>query len=295
MLFRGVGTALVTPFLNGKIDYPTIEKLINRQIENGVAAIIISGTTGESPTISNEEKVELFNTSREIINGRVCYIAGTGTNNTAEVIAMTKVAKDARADGVLVNNPYYNKSSDEGVYKNYEAISDAVDIPIIVYNVPSRTGKNITAQLGLELCKIKNVAAFKEACGDIGQIVEFMSKKPEEIQVFSGNDDQTYAILSHGGDGVIATCANIAPRMMVDITDAYFAGNYAASLQAQFDLLDLFKAIFSEVNPIPLKTAMGLVGLCSDEMRLPLTQLTGSKLESLKAALGRNGFKLAQA
>ncbi|MCL1803630.1 MAG: 4-hydroxy-tetrahydrodipicolinate synthase [Eubacteriaceae bacterium] len=290
MLFKGVGTALATPFSGGAIDYEALEKLIALQIEAKVPAIIISGTTGEAPTISSEEKAELFKRANEFIDGKAMFIAGTGTNDTSEVIKLSETAMKAGAQGLLINNPYYNKSSDEGVYASYEAVDKEVNIPIIVYNVPSRTGKNISAELGLELSKLKNVEGFKEASGDISQIVQFMAQKPDGIQVYSGNDDQVLAIMAHGGSGVISTISNIVPEMMVKITDAWFSGDTEAAKQAQFECHEIFKAIFIEVNPIPLKTAMGLMGLCSGEMRLPLVPLTGAKLEKLEAVLAKYGL-----
>ena len=292
MLFKGVGTALVTPFKGYSIDFLALEKLINIQIEAGIDAIVLSGTTGEAPTISFDEKQELFKIGLEIIGGRVPMIAGTGTNNTYEVIKLSEMAQKEGAQGLLINNPYYNKSSDDGIIASYTAIAKEVDIPIIVYNVPSRTSKNISADVALELCKIPHIEAFKEACGDISQIVEFMSRKPENIAVYSGNDDQTFSLMNLGGMGVICTCSNIIPDRMCAITDAFFSGDIEASRQYQFEIIDLFKAIFCESNPIPLKTAMGLIGLIEDEMRLPLIPLRGSKLELLKKALLRNGFNI---
>jgi 4-hydroxy-tetrahydrodipicolinate synthase len=293
MLFKGVATALVTPFSSGEIDYPALKKLIDIQIAAGVDALVITGTTGEAPTISAEEKKVLYARAKEWICGRVPFIAGVGTNNTSEVIRLAAIAMEAGAQGLLINNPYYNKSSDEGILASYEAIGKEVDVPIIVYNVPSRTGKNISAALALELCKVRHIEAFKEANGDISQIVEFMSKKPESVAVYSGNDDQIVPLLSVGGSGVISTCSNIIPEKIVSITKAWFAGGCEEARLAQFAIIDLFKAVFLDANPIPLKTAMGLVGLCSEEMRLPLLPLSGAKLSALKEALARSGFTVA--
>ena len=292
MLFKGVGTALITPFKDYNIDFETAERLINMQIDAGTDAIVLSGTTGEAPTLDFDEKKKLFEFGREIIGGRVPMIAGTGTNNISEVIRLSEMAQKAGADGLLINNPYYNKSSDDGIIASYTAVSKEVDVPIIVYNVPSRTAKNITAEVALELCRIPHIEAFKEACGDISQIVEFMARKPEHIAVYSGNDDQTYSLLTLGGMGVICTCSNIIPERMCAITDAFFSGDTEASRKYQFEIIDLFKAIFCEANPIPLKTAMGLAGLAEEEMRLPLVPLKGAKLEMLKQALIRNGINI---
>lgn len=285
-IFRGVGTALITPFdKNDNVDYKVLENLIDDQIERGVNALVICGTTGEAPTISFDEKASIFDACGKIIAGRVPFIAGTGTNNTAHILRLTEMAKKANADAVLINNPYYNKSSDEGIYKNYEAVSDNVDIPIIVYNVPSRTGKNISANLAIELTKIKNVKGFKEASGDISQICKIMSKLPQDIDLYSGNDDQILPILALGGSGVISTCSNIIPEKCTNITNSFFNKEFNKAKQAQFDLLPMCDALFCECNPIPVKTAMKVMGLGVGDMRLPLCELTGAKREFLEKTL----------
>ena len=295
MLFKGVCTALVTPMTENGINYDKLEELINWQIAEGVDAILLSGTTGEAPTITDEEKKELFKKGVEIVNKRVPFIAGTGTNNTAHIIRLCEYASEAGADGFLINNPYYNKSSDEGIIANYEAISATVDKPIIVYNVPSRTGKNIDIGLALKLCKIKHVEAFKEASGNISQIAALIARKPEHVTVYSGNDDQILPILALGGMGVICTCSNIAPKLICEITDAYFAGDLDLCRQKQFELLDLFDAMFCESNPIPLKTAMNMVGMNVGPMRLPLVPLSGAKKERVAKVLLQYGYELKEA
>lgn len=290
MLFKGVATAMVTPIHNDKIDYDKLSELIDRQLEAGVDAIVICGTTGESPTIFDDEKKELFHKSVQITAGRVPLIAGTGTNNTAHIIKFCEYAQEAGADGFLINNPYYNKSSDEGIIANYEAISKTVDRPIIIYNVPSRTGKNITANLAMELCKIKHVEGFKEASGDISQIAEIIARKPDHIAVYSGNDDQTLPILALGGMGVICTSSNIAPKLCCEIVDNFFAGDLEKARQKQFELLDLFKAMFCDCNPIPIKTAMNMAGLDAGELRLPLVELSGAKRKFVCDTLIKYGY-----
>ena len=277
-IFKGVSTALVTPFdENNKVNYNVLEELINSQIENGINGLVICGTTGESPTV--------FKVSNEVINGRVPFIAGTGTNNTKHVLHLTEIAAKRGADAVLINNPYYNKSSDEGIYKSYEYISDRVDVPIIVYNVPSRTGKNISASLAIELTKIKNVKGFKEASGDLSQVARIMKDLPEDVELYSGNDDQIMPVLSLGGDGVISTCSNIIPKECVALTDAFFNGDIKTAIQKQLDILPMCDALFCECNPIPVKTAMKIMGLNTGDMRLPLTELTGSKRDLLEKTL----------
>ena len=295
MLFKGVCTALVTPMTENGINYDKLEELINWQIEEGVDAILLSGTTGEAPTITDEEKMEMFKKGVEIVNKRVPFIAGTGTNNTAHIIRLCEYASLAGADGFLINNPYYNKSSDEGIIANYEAISATVDKPIIVYNVPSRTGKNIDIGLALELCKIKHIEAFKEASGNISQIASLIARKPEHVTVYSGNDDQILPIMALGGMGVICTCSNIAPKLICDITDAYFAGDLELCRQKQLAMLDLFDAMFIESNPIPLKTAMNMVGMNVGPMRLPLVPLSGTKKEKVAKVLEQYGYELRKA
>lgn len=292
-IFNGVATALVTPFdENGKINVEKLEELINFQIDSGVNGLVIAGTTGEAPTVEDDEKEELFKVSGEIIAGRIPFIAGTGTNNTAHIIKLSEYAEKHGADALLINNPYYNKSSDEGIYASYEAISDAVDLPIIVYNVPSRTGKNISAELAIELTKIKNVKAFKEASGDISQIAKLMSLLPEDsdTEVYSGNDDQILPVMSLGGVGVISTIANIVPKECVELTEAFFSGNIDKARKIQLDLIRIVDAMFCECNPIPVKTAMNEMGLGVGGLRLPLVELSGGKKEFMVEILRE--FKL---
>ncbi len=295
-LFKGICTALITPFdENDRINYDKLKELIDEQISAGVTGLVISGTTGEAPTILDDEKEELFKKSYEFIDGRACFIAGTGTNNTSHIIKLMEYAAKANADAVLINNPYYNKSSDEGIYKSYEAISDAVDMPIIVYNVPSRTGKNISADLAVELTNIKNVVAFKEASGDISQVADLLSKLnkiDKDVAVYSGNDDQILPVMSLGGLGAISTCSNIIPKKCLKITDAFFKGDNDSARESQFDILRMSDALFCECNPIPVKTAMNLIGKDVGDMRLPLVELTGEKREFLKKVLKEYSFEL---
>ncbi len=291
MLFKGVATALVTPMQDDKINYDKLGQLIEMQIKAGIDAVVICGTTGEAPTIYDEEKKELFEKSVEFADNRIPVIAGTGTNNTSHIIHLCDYAQKAGADGFLINNPYYNKSSDEGIIANYEAISKNVDKPIIIYNVPSRTGKNISADLAIELCKINHVEGFKEASGDISQIAEIMARKPDNISIYSGNDDQILPILALGGDGVICTLSNIAPKLCKEITDNFFAGNLKQAREKQFEILDLFKAMFIDCNPIPVKTAMNMLGYDVGPMRLPLVPLSGAKKKIVYDTLIKYGFE----
>lgn len=292
MLFQGTATALVTPFKNEQIDYSALEVLIEKQIEAGVSAICISGTTGEAPTIEDADKRELFKRAGEMINKRVHYIAGTGTNYTKHIIRLCGYAQEAGADSLLINNPYYNKSSDDGVFANYEAIDRAVQAPIIVYNVPSRTGKNISPALALRLCELPHVAAFKEASGDISQIAHICAKKPKDIALYSGNDDQIVPIMALGGDGVISVVSNIAPKEVCDITTAALNGNYPLAAEKAAYIFDLFKACFCDCNPIPIKTALYMLGWCEEEMILPLVPLTGAKRSQMASTLSAYGFEV---
>lgn len=290
MLFRGVGTAMVTPMTENGINYDKLRESVNRQIKNGADAIVLLGTTGEAPTITEEEKKRIIEEGVDEASGRVPVIAGCGTNDTATCIRLCEQAQKAGADGFLINNPYYNKSSDDGIYAHYKAVSDSVDKPIIVYNVPSRTGKNLSCELMLRLCEIKNVKAFKEAGGNISQITRLCAEKPEDVQVFSGNDDQTLAVLSVGGEGVISTASNILPQEYHDLVQAFFAGDIKKAREIQFGLLRLHEVLFCECNPIPVKTAMNLMGLDMGILRLPLVPLAGDKLEKLKTVLGEYGL-----
>lgn len=296
-IFQGVCPALVTPFNEKGIDFDKLEELINWQIDAGASAILLCGTTGEAPTIAYDEKLELFIKGSQIINGRVPFIAGTGTNSTQHIIQLCEYAERAHADALLINNPYYNKSSDDGIYYNYKAISDSVSTPIIVYNVPSRTGKNISPQLALRLCAIEHVVGFKEASGNISQIAKLIaevSKLDKEIAVYAGNDDQTLPIMALGGMGVISTVANILPEQMCALCNALLEGDYEKARSLQFGLLRMNDALFCECNPIPLKTAMNLIGMQVGPLRLPLYELMGEKLAFLKEVLVEYGFSVAE-
>ncbi len=284
-MFKGIATAMITPFDNGKIAFGKLKELIDMQIEKGIAAIVLSGSTGESATLSDSEKMELFKKGVEFTDKRVPLIAGTGTNATDKVLELSEFASEAGADGFLVCNPYYNKSNDEGIYTHYKKLSDNVDKPIIVYNIPSRTGKNMSLSLELALCEIKNVKAFKEANSDITQIIQFFAKKPKDISVYSGNDEQTFTFLSLGGSGTISTCSNIAPEIMCEITNAYFSSDIEKARQKQFDMLELFSAMFIDCNPMPIKTAMNMAGMNVGELRLPLVEIQGEDRQYIQRVL----------
>jgi 4-hydroxy-tetrahydrodipicolinate synthase len=273
-IFEGSGVAIVTPFdTNGKIDYLSYEKLINFQIQNNTDAIVVCGTTGESSTLTTLEKIQLYKTTVEITNNRIPVIGGSGSNCTQNTIDMCKEVQKSGANGCLVVTPYYNKTTQKGLVAHYTKIANSVDIPIILYNVPSRTGLNITPNTAYELSKIENIVAIKEASSDISQIAAIAELCGDDLHIYSGNDDQIVPILSLGGKGVISVLANIAPKQIHDIVSNYLNGNINESLQLQLKSLGIIKGIFCEVNPIPIKTALNLMGMTVGGFRLPLLEM----------------------
>ncbi len=290
MLFTGVATALITPFSGDRIDYDSLERIIDFQIHSGIDALVITGTTGEAPTIDDEEKKELFRIAGEMIDGRVPFIAGTGTNDTRHVLRLCEYAQNAGCDGFLINNPYYNKSSDEGIYQSFINIADNVDREIILYNVPSRTGKNMSAELILRLMEHDRITAIKEAGGDISQVAKICAGLKDGKALYSGNDDQVLPIMSLGGSGVISVLSNLAPKMVKAVTDSFFEGDLISSRKNANHALELANAMFMECNPIPIKAAMSLLGICSDELRLPLVPMEQAKKERLRGIMRNYGY-----
>ena len=273
VIFKGCGTALVTPFTDdGEVDFETLRKLINFQILEGVDSLIICGTTGESATLSTEEKKEIIKFSVQITRRRVPIIAGTGSNNTKTSIELSKYAQSVGADGLLIVSPYYNKTTQAGLIKHYRSIAQSVDIPIILYNVPSRTGLNIEPSTCLELSKIKNIVAIKEASSNISQVAQIAHLCKDNLHIYSGNDDQVIPILSLGGIGVISVLSNLYPKYVHNMVYNYLDGNLSKALNMQLDSLDLINSLFCEVNPIPVKYAMSHVGLNCGKTRLPLVE-----------------------
>ena len=268
-IFEGVGTALITPFKNGRVDYRTLESLIERQVKARVEALIIGGTTGEAATLSDEERYELYERSGKIVGGRTRLIFGTGTNDTKVAIRHTKVAERMGCDGVLLVTPYYNKGTKEGVYRHYESIANSTNLPIILYNVPSRTGVNLEYDLLERLADIGNIVALKEASDSLDRLVE-LSSLGDKLSLYAGNDTQIYSLLSLGGAGVISVVSNLYPEKTKEITDSFFRADLQNSLKTQHALLPIIKSLFLETNPAPLKYAMSTKGLCSSEMRLPM-------------------------
>lgn len=274
-IYTGAGVALVTPFKdNLEVDYDQLEKVIDYQIENGTDCIIICGTTGEASTLTHEEHIEVIRACAAHVNKRIPVIAGTGSNCTETAIYLTQEAEKAGADGALVVTPYYNKATQKGLVKHYKAVAASTDLPVIMYNVPSRTGCNILPATAAQIVKeADNVIGIKEATGDISQVAELMNRTNGEIDLYSGNDDQIVPILSLGGLGVISVLSNVAPQETHDIVAKYMAGDTKGSLELQMKYLDLIHALFCEVNPIPVNKAVELMGLCSGRMRGPMTEL----------------------
>lgn len=280
-VFRGSAVAIVTPFCNNVVDYDALGRLIDRQIESSTDAIVICGTTGESSTLTDEEHRECIRYCVERVAGRVPVIAGTGSNDTDYAIELSRYACEVGADALLLVTPYYNKATPKGLIKSFTAVADATDKPIILYNVPSRTGVNITLPVYKELAKHERIVAAKEASGNISAIAELIAECGDILDVYSGNDDQIVPILSLGGKGVISVLSNVVPRETHDICQLYFDGKTTEAAKLQLKLLKLANTLFCEVNPVPVKTAMGLLGLCSDEMRLPLCEMDDANREKL--------------
>lgn len=289
-IFTGSCVGLVTPFRDNKIDFDRFRELIDWHIENGTDAILVAGTTGETSTLTDQEHLDLLRVAGEHIAGRVPYIAGTGSNDTAYSIMLSKYAEEQGADAVLVINPYYNKSTQKGIYVHIKAIADAIKVPIIVYNVPSRTGANISVSTMQKLAEIPNVQAVKEASGDISQITEIARTCGDKLDVYSGNDDQTLPILSVGGKGIISVSANIIPRDMHDLVATFMDGDVDKARKMQFDTNLINLAMFYETNPIPVKTAMRLLGTDTGEMRLPLVEMEEANKARLVEALKEYGL-----
>lgn len=285
ILFTGACTALVTPFWNGEVNYPMVQQLLRRQIEAGIRAVVICGTTGESPTLSDTEKLELFRMARKYAENRCKIIAGTGSNNTAHTIAISKAAEEAGADALLVVSPYYNKATTEGLVTHYSAIASAVHIPIILYNVPSRTGVDIPVSVYKCLAQIPNIAGVKEASPDISKIAKIRSVCPADFYVWSGNDDQAAAVMSLGGSGVISVLANVLPAQTQALAEAALDGDFDTASDLQLKLLPLIELLFSEVNPIPVKAAMKICGYDCGSCRLPLTEASQETVQKLKKLL----------
>ena len=284
-VFRGVATALITPLTETGVDYPALEGLIDWQIEQGVNAIVSCGTTGEGSTLTDEEHREVLRFTVEKTAGRVPVIAGTGSNDTAYAIDLTKYACEIGADAMLVVSPYYNKATQKGLIQSFTAIADASTKPVFLYNVPSRTGCNLLPATVAKLAEHPRITAIKEACGNISQIAELAALCGDKIDIYSGNDDQIVPILSLGGKGVISVLSNIMPKETSEMCHAFFRGDVEKSRKMQLDYLPLINALFCEVNPIPAKAACAAMGYGENYVRLPLTVMEEANEAKLRALM----------
>ena len=291
-IFRGIATALITPLTADGIDYAQFGKLIDWQIDQGINALVICGTTGESSTLSDAEHRRAIAFACEKVNGRVPVIAGTGSNETAYAVELTKSACADGADAVLVVTPYYNKTTQNGLVAMYNTIADASTKPVILYNVPSRTGIGIQPETYVKLAQHPNIAAIKEANSDISKIVETFALVGDQLDIYSGNDDQIVPILSMGGQGCISVLSNVVPKETVAITDQFFAGNVAESARLQCTFMPLIRSLFCESNPIPVKAAMAALGFCENYLRLPLVPMEQDHYETMLQRMRELGLQV---
>ena len=284
-MFTGSMVALVTPFKAGKVDWGSFENLIEFHIENGTHGIVPCGTTGESATLSHREHAEVVAAAVKAVNRRIPVVAGTGSNSTEEAVRLTREAEEAGAEGALMISPYYNRPTQEGIYQHYKTVASAVRLPIIVYNIPGRTGSKIEPETLARLAEIENIAGVKEATGSVDQAIDVIRLCGDRLAVYSGEDSLTFSLMALGGKGVISTVANIAPRPMADLAEACLAGEWEKGRALQLKLIPLIRSVFLETNPIPVKTALGLMGRCAPELRLPLTPMAEGNVKKLRSAL----------
>ena len=290
IIFEGCGTAIVTPFTDTGVNFEEFRKLIEFQIENEVDAIIVCGTTGEASTMTEEEKKETIKFAINLAKGRTKVIVGTGSNNTKSAVEMSKFAEEAGADGILVVTPYYNKTTQAGLIAHYTEIARNVNLPIIMYSVPGRTGVNILPETCLELSKIENIVGIKEASGNLSQVAKIASLCRDDLAIYSGNDDQIIPVLSLGGKGVISVLSNVMPKYTHDMIKKYFEGNLKEATRMQLDVIDLTDALFVEVNPIPVKYALNLMGFDFGVPRLPLIELSDKNKELMKDVMKKHNL-----
>jgi 4-hydroxy-tetrahydrodipicolinate synthase len=290
IVFTGAAVAIITPFNENGIDFDCFGKIIDDQIENGTDAIVVCGTTGESATMPDEEHLSAIEYCVKRVNKRVPVIAGTGTNDTPHCIKLSKGAQALGADALLLVTPYYNKTTQRGLVAHYKMIAESVDIPIILYNVPSRTGVNILPETLKELSKVPNIVAVKEASGNISQVAKIAELCGDDMIIYSGNDDQIVPVMSLGGKGVISVLSNVAPKETHDIVDLYLKGDVKGSLKLQLEAIELIDALFIEVNPIPVKTAMNMLGYNAGSLRMPLYEMSDANKETLRKAMVNYGL-----
>ena len=289
-MFTGSMVALVTPFKEGKIDWQSLDALVDFHIKNGTNGIVPCGTTGESATLDHREHHEVVQRVIKAVNKRVPVIAGTGSNSTGEAVELTRGAEKVGADGALLISPYYNRPTQEGIYQHYKKVAESVGIPIIVYNIPARTGSKIEPETLARLSEIKNVAGVKEATGSVEQAIDVIRLCGDDLAVYSGEDSLTFSLMALGGKGVISTVANIVPKEMSQLTEACLKGNWESGRKLQLKLIPLIRSVFLETNPIPIKTALSLMSKCTGEMRLPLTPMSEGNLKKLKQTMTEFGL-----
>ncbi|MCM1039577.1 MAG: 4-hydroxy-tetrahydrodipicolinate synthase [Ruminococcus sp.] len=291
-IFEGAGVAIVTPFhKDGSVNFEKFAELIEDQITGGTDAIIVCGTTGESSTLTHEEHLEVIRYCIEKVGGRIPVVAGTGSNCTETAVYLSKEAEKYGADGLLLVTPYYNKATQKGLFEHYKMIADSVKLPIILYNVPSRTGCNILPQTAVKLCEeVPNIVGIKEASGNISQITKLAALAQGKVDIYSGNDDQIVPILALGGKGVISVLSNVAPRQTHDICAKFFAGDIEGSCKEQLRAIELYEALFCEVNPIPVKAGLNLMGKEVGSLRRPLCDMEEANVERLRSAMKNYGL-----
>lgn len=289
-MFTGSMVALVTPFKEGKVDWQSLEGLVEFHVQSGTHGVVPCGTTGEAATLSHEEHGKVIEAVIKAAKKRVPVIAGTGSNSTAEAVALTRAAEKAGADGALLISPYYNRPTQEGIYQHYKQVAASVGIPLIVYNIPGRTGSKIEPETLARLSEINNIAGVKEATGSVDQAIEVIRLCGDRLAVYSGEDSLTFSLMALGGKGVVSTVANVAPKEMAGLTEACLKGNWERGREVQFRLIPLIRNLFTETNPIPVKTALSLMGKCGAELRLPLTPMSEGNLKKLRQAMSDFGL-----
>jgi 4-hydroxy-tetrahydrodipicolinate synthase len=291
-MFSGTFTALVTPFRNGEVDVEALEGMVEFQIQHGVSGLVPCGTTGETPMMSEAEDRVVVETVVRVASGRVPVIAGTGSNSTDMAIKYTRMAREVGADGSLQVAPYYNKPTQEGLFRHFAAIAESTELPLVLYNIPGRTGVTISAETMARLAEIPNIVGVKDSTLSMNMIADVISLCGEEFDVLSGDDPMTLPLVALGGRGVISVASNVAPGAVSDMVKALLEGDWERGRELHYELLPLFRALFVETNPIPVKTAASLLGLCSDEMRLPLVPMEGKNLRVLQETLDRSAHLL---
>ena len=284
-MFKGAVTALATPFRDGAVDAPALRDLIEWQIQSGIDGLVPCGSTGEAATLTHAEHESVIKLTVEQVRKRVPVIAGTGSNSTAEAIRLTAAAREMGADGALLLSPYYNKPTQDGIFKHYKMIAASVDMPLFVYNIPGRTASNITPETFARLSEIKNIAGVKEASGSMDQASDILKLCGDRLTILSGDDGLTLPLIALGAKGVISTCSNVVPREMHDLVAAALGGDFAKAREIHYRLLPLIRALFVETNPIPVKQALAFMGKCANELRMPLVPMTAGPAEKLRIAM----------